>query len=197
MEFARQIDVIDSDLLWQSVETFISHNLLWDYNQLSVTSVDGDNDWTCSAGKIADLKYPQKAYSQCIEWFKDSPVQDVINKYNKFYRWRIMKLDPSKTYSLHKDGVSSTNLNIRLHIPLKTNEWSFTAVQRKKEQPELLNMKADGSVYFVNQGYTHSAWNFGKEDCIRLIVAVNGQEDLYLRYIKRRRNFIKTYKRSC
>ena len=83
MEFVKQIDVIDSDLLWQSVETFISHNLLWDYNQLSVTSVDGDNDWTCSAGKISDLKYPQKAYSQCIEWFKDSLVQDVINKYNK------------------------------------------------------------------------------------------------------------------
>ena len=35
MEFVKQIDVIDSDLLWQSVETFISHNLLWDYNQLS------------------------------------------------------------------------------------------------------------------------------------------------------------------
>ena len=84
MEFVKQIDVIDSDLLWQSVETFISHNLLWDYNQLSVTSIDGDNDWTCSAGKIADLKYPQKAYSQCIKWFKDSPVQDVINKYNNY-----------------------------------------------------------------------------------------------------------------
>ena len=57
--------------------------------------------------------------------------------------------------------------------------FKSTAVQRKDEQPELLNMKADGSVYFVNQGYTHSAWNFGKEDCIRLIVAVNGLEDLY------------------
>ena len=164
MEFVKQIDVIDSDLLWQSVETFISHNLLWDYNQLSVTSVDGDNDWTCSAGKIADLKYPQKAYSQCIEWFKDSPVQDVINKYNKFYRWRIMKLDPSKTYSLHRDGDGSNNLNIRLHIPLKTNDQCFLAFfdNNECENAKFYNLKPN-NVYELNTTGYHTAINFSAE----------------------------------
>ena len=40
---------------------------------------------------------------------------------------------PSKTYSLHKDGDSSTNLNIRLHIPLKTNDQCFLAFFDNKE----------------------------------------------------------------
>ena len=44
--------------------------------------------------------------------------------------------------------------------------------------PEIKHMPADGSVWFVNVGQQHSAWNFGKTDNIKMIVSINGQDDL-------------------
>jgi hypothetical protein len=44
--------------------------------------------------------------------------------------------------------------------------------------PEIKHLPADGTAYFVNVGQLHSAWNFGNEDHVSLIVSVNGQDDL-------------------
>ena len=124
------------------------------YEQIPITELTEGSDYTLPLAGHRDVKYDERNYTTLVECLRGTYVDDVINMF--------------------KSPATRARF-----IPLKTNEWSFTAVQRKDEQPELLNMKADGSVYFVNQGYTHSAWNFGKEDCIRLIVAVNGQEDLH------------------
>ena len=69
-------------------------------------------------------------------------------------------------------------LYVRYFILLKQTNAVY-AVKRKNEgTSELLSMKLRRSVYFVNQG-TIICFEFGKEDCIRLIVAVNAQEDLH------------------
>ena len=69
--------------------------------------------------------------------------------------------------------------SIRFFIPLVTNDWSFVAIKRKGESlPEIKHMRLDGSVWFVNVGQQHSAWNFGKTDNIKMIVSINGQDDL-------------------
>ena len=75
-----------------------------------------------------------------------------------------MKLDPSKTYSLHKDGDSSTNLNIRLHIPLKTNDQCFLAFFDNKEceNAKFYNLKPN-NVYELNTTGYHTAINFSAE----------------------------------
>ena len=66
--------------------------------------------------------------------------------------------------------------SVRYFIPLQTNQWAFTAIERD-DKVEIQNLKA-GNVYFVNVGFKHSAWNFGSSNDIRLIVSVNGQLDL-------------------
>ena len=41
-----------------------------------------------------------------------------------------MKIDPRKTYTLHKDSDTDKLLNIRLHLPLKTNKQSYLTFLR-------------------------------------------------------------------
>ena len=67
---------------------------------------------------------------------------------------------------------------MRYYIPLLTNPWAFTFVKPKNGEIEQHNLKVDGSAYFVNPGYEHAAINLGPTDDIRLILSVNGQEDI-------------------
>ena len=128
--------------------------------------------------ELTEVKYDERNYTTLIECLRGTYIEEVMKMFkSKPTRARFIIKKPGAHILPHMDY--DTTYSVRYFIPLKTNEWSFTAVKRKNEEPELLSMKADGSVYFVNQGWTHSAWNFGKEDCIRLIVAVNGQEDLH------------------
>ena len=54
---------IDSHILWQDMySVLVAHDLL-DRNQVSLTSISGNNDWDCSVGKMKDLEYPERYYS--------------------------------------------------------------------------------------------------------------------------------------
>ena len=148
------------------------------YEQIPITELTEGSDYTLPLAGHRDVKYDERNYTTLIECLRGTYIEEVMNMFkSKPTRARFIIKKPGAHILPHMDY--DTTYSVRYFIPLKTNEWSFTAVKRKNEEPELLNMKADGSVYFVNQGWTHSAWNFGKEDCIRLIVAVNGQEDLH------------------
>ena len=72
----------------------------------------------------------------------------------------------------------NTSYSVRYHIPIQTNPWSYIGIQRKNELPEVKHLPADGGVWFINQGWKHSAWNLGQTDRIHLIVSVMGQDDL-------------------
>ena len=148
------------------------------YEQIPITELTEGSDYTLPLAGHRDVKYDERNYTTLIECLRGTYIEEVMKMFkSKPTRARFIIKKPGAHILPHMDY--DTTYSVRYFIPLKTNEWSFTAVKRKNEEPELLSMKADGSVYFVNQGWTHSAWNFGKEDCIRLIVAVNGQEDLH------------------
>jgi len=121
----------------------------------------------------------ERLYTNLHEQYKGTYVEEVLNMFKSPYtRVRLVVKKPGAYILPHIDYDST--FSVRYFIPLVTNEWSYVAIKRKGEQvPELKNLKADGSAYFVNVGQLHSAWNFGKEDCIRLIVSVNGQKDLH------------------
>jgi len=94
-----------------------------------------------------------------------------------YTRTRLVVKKPGAYILPHIDY--DTSYSVRYFITLKTNPWSYVAIKRKGEDmPEIKHLPADGSAYFVNVGQLHSAWNFGKEDHVSLIVSVNGQDDL-------------------
>lgn len=120
----------------------------------------------------------EHSYGEIINEYKNTYVETVINLFKSpVTRVRLVVKKPGSYILPHIDY--DTTYSMRYYIPLKTNDWAFTAVQSKNNIPEIHNLKADGSVYFVNPGYLHSAWNFGNDDDIRLILSVNGQKDYY------------------
>jgi hypothetical protein len=120
----------------------------------------------------------EHSYNELIDEFKNSYVEEVLAMFkSKPTRVRYIVKKPGAFILPHIDY--DTTYSMRYYIPLQTNEWAFTAVKEKNKEPIVQNLKADGSVYFVNPGYLHSAWNFGNIDDIRLILSVNGQEDYY------------------
>jgi hypothetical protein len=120
----------------------------------------------------------EHSYNELLDEFKNSYVEEVLSMFRaKPTRVRYIVKKPGAFILPHIDY--DTTYSMRYYIPLKTNEWAFTAIKEKNKEPMVVNLKADGSVYFVNPGYMHSAWNFGSSDDIRLILSVNGQEDYY------------------
>ena len=136
-----------------------------EYLQVSITEYnDGDTK-------------DERNYNKIVDWAKGTYIEEVLNMFQSPYtRARIIIKKPGSFILPHIDY--NTTYSVRYYIPLVTNEWAMTAVQRREDPIEIRHLKADGSVWFVNPGFTHSAWNFGKTDDIRLIVSVNGQDDL-------------------
>jgi len=150
--------------LWEPIDKFLSYYKLWNENQISITNTDGSDDWECSIGKKNMLQYSERMYSEVLDFFKDSSLENIIKKYNKFYRWRLMKIEPRSTYTIHKDSDTDKLLNIRLHIPLKTNKQSFITFfdDNKCNGAKFYHLDAD-NVYELNTSGYHSAINFGVE----------------------------------
>jgi hypothetical protein len=120
----------------------------------------------------------ERSYGELLPEFKNTYVEEVLNMFKSPYtRVRLIVKKPGALIQPHIDY--DTTYSVRYYIPLKTNEWSYTAVKGKYDAaPEIQHLPADGSVWFVNPGYLHSAWNLGRDDDIRLVVACNGQDDL-------------------
>jgi hypothetical protein len=141
-----------------------------EYKQMYVTYPTGDE-------KIRD-RADERLYTNLQEEFKGTYVEEVLNMFKSPYtRTRLVVKKPGAYILPHIDY--DTSYSVRYFITLKTNPWSYVAIKRKGEDmPEIKHLPADGSAYFVNVGQLHSAWNFGKEDHVSLIVSVNGQDDL-------------------
>ena len=146
-------------------EPYLSNN----YNQISVT--------TYSEMKYIRGKEDERCYGDLIPRYKGTYVEEVINMFKSpVTRVRLVVKEPEAFIKPHIDY--DTLYSVRYYIPLQTNQWALTAVQKKGESPEVKHLCADGSIWFVNPGQLHSAWNFGSKDDIRLVLSVNGQKDL-------------------
>ena len=135
---------------------------------------------TYSNDKSAMLrdKADERTYTNLYDKYKGTYVEEVLNSFKSPYtRTRLIVQKPGAYILPHMDY--DTRFSVRFFIPLVVNDWSWVAIQRKgKKLPEFQYMPADGSVWFVNVGHKHSAFNFGKTDTIKFIVSVNGQKDL-------------------
>lgn len=122
-------------------------------------------------------EYDEHSYGELLEQYKNTYIEEVINSFKSpVTRVRLIVKKPSAYILPHIDY--DTTYSMRYYIPLQTSEWALTFVKAKDGEVETHNIKADGSAYFVNPGYMHAAINLGKTDDIRLILSVNGQEDM-------------------
>jgi len=154
-----------SSVLFDELLNLIDEHNLHEHNQISLTSVEGNNDWTCSIGSILDLPYREKLYSTINKSLEGTYIHKLIEENNQYYRWRAMKIAPHGTYSIHKDGQQNVT-NIRCHIPIVTNDQAymiFFGENKDNKNPNLYHLEC-GKIYEVNTTQYHSALNFGEED---------------------------------
>lgn len=92
-------------------------------------------------------------------------------------RCRLALMQPGFRVREHIDF--NTDYAIRLHIPIVTNQSARIGVRYKGEVIER-HLPADGSIWFINAGYPHYAYNDGAEPRVHLVLTLSGQQDLQL-----------------
>lgn len=103
-------------------------------------------------------------------------IKEVIEMFKgQACRSAIVKLDPTQFLSRHVDV--GPEFVLRCHIPLTTNEKSRMGFKVNGKWEEY-HLPADGSIYAVNSGLEHYAYNFGDSVRVQMRVCVMGQEDL-------------------
>ena len=50
---------IQTDRLQTEMDAFLGHYNFWELRQISLTSLTGDDDWTCSVGSALGLRRPR------------------------------------------------------------------------------------------------------------------------------------------
>jgi hypothetical protein len=106
----------------------------------------------------------ESRYSEFIDEFKDSYFKDVYDSLKSEFnigRVRLLKLKPNHSLSYHRD------LEPRLHIPILTNPAALVIVD-----DFACNLKADGSVYFIDTTKYHTALNGGESDRIHMVITL-------------------------
>lgn len=175
MEYVNKLSIeIDQKQLLDDVEHILSLTPLWPNQQISLTSIDGNDDWECSIGKIADLKYQEKDFTVINNSIKDRYIGKLINSLPNFCRWRIMNKARRTCYSIHDDGIEHV---LRLHIPVITNDQNFLMFYSQKpivsDTGEDISIKhynlKVGNAYLMRTNYLHSAVNFSNDDRIHIV----------------------------
>ncbi len=159
-------DDIDHRELEKELYKLISDHNLDDVEQISLTSLDGNDDWHSSTGKMRDLHHPERYFSEINKSLKGTLIEQYINRYSNYYRWRILRLLPTRTYTIHQDGLT-TATNLRLHIPIVTNEKCFMCFYDSEPEHKLSSLVKHyhlrcGKSYETNTTRYHTAVNYGK-----------------------------------
>lgn len=117
----------------------------------------------------------ERNYTKRNEYAKGyfNEVMDMFK--GKVTRTRLAVLQPGEEIKPHIDV--NTDLGIRIHIPVITNNKVIVGVRGKNKNIEE-NMKADGSVYFLNQGFTHYVKNNGETPRVHFVMSIVGQDDI-------------------
>ena len=166
MEYVKQLDTCDYyHAMYDELLDIIRDHKLNKEHQISLTSLEGEDDWLCSVGKMGELQHKEKFYSTINKSLKDSKIHQFIKSQPSFYRWRAMCINPGHAYSIHKDSQSGIT-NIRCHVPLITNDQAklmFFGKDLYNKNPVLYYLES-GKVFEVNTSDYHTAVNFGSHD---------------------------------
>ena len=165
---------IDTDRLKDEIGDLLDRFLLHDKNQISLTSLGGNNDWDCSIGRLADLPNPERFYSTINRALEGTLIEKYIKKHRDFYRWRLLRLQPRHTYTVHTDNLNTHTMNLRLHIPVITNPDCYMcffeeAIQAGATQPVRFEHLEAGNSYITNTTGLHTAVNYGLEDRYHIV----------------------------
>ena len=126
--------------------------------------------------KISNKRPDERHYNSLRPELEGSYIHEVMNTFRgEATRTRIAILKPGAAIKPHIDY--NTDYSVRYHIPLKTNDLcGFDNVDKQGNREEI--HMGLGECWFLNQGFTHSAWNNGDTERWHLIVSVLPQEDL-------------------
>jgi anthranilate/para-aminobenzoate synthase component I len=164
--FVTEVSTVDSERLQNEVHALLIRLDAFNVDQLSLTSSTGEDNWDESVGRMTDLKFPEKYYRQINESLNDTYIHELTESYPDFYRWRLLRLDPKATYTVHKDSLNNKT-NIRLHIPVWTNTDALLCFydrkpdHRKQTRATHYHLE-EGKVYEVNTSDWHTAVNYGE-----------------------------------
>lgn len=157
-DYIKIIDLIDiNDLLnfyYQHQADFIWKDIDNKGKQSGLQYALNRDPWL-SATERTDI--PSKYFFLTNNFFKNSPFDEVIKKFN-LTRTRLLWLNPYSCYTMHFDDSP------RIHIPLITNSDSFVVF--KDGIVEHLEI---GKVYWVDTRKTHTAINGGELARLHLV----------------------------
>ena len=160
----ENVDIHD---IQEDISKFLTEYDFWHLDQISLTSHTGKDDWSSSIGKMETLEYPEYLYRRVNKYFKNTSIEKLIFEYKEYYRWRLMKIEPRVTYTVHKDGRDNPNIkNLRIHIPIVTNNQAYlmffneNPTDNKTVNVTYHNLKV-GNIYEINTTNYHTAVNHG------------------------------------
>ena len=149
----------DFDLLKYQVMEFRNEHP--DHSQFCITSKLGNNNFFEGAGTC---NCPEE-YTKLNSYFQDSEISRLVDRYPDYYRWRILCVGARKTYSIHHDAWKTGFKNVRIHVPIITNEESFLVFYENKlmgngaQRIEHHNLQTN-KIYLVDTSGYHTAVNY-------------------------------------
>lgn len=155
------------------------------YQQLALSEFDQQfslDKRSQKSGWFWDHTSPQRD-KYADERFYRKPVEgiprylsEVLNTFRPYlHRARFAKLEPFSQVLPHVDY--DTKYSVRLHIPIITSEECKVGINYNDQKLEI-HLPADGSIYFLNQGYQHWATNPTETPRTHLILSVDTQKFL-------------------
>ncbi len=147
------------------------------YKQIALTEFNPKEVNRCYRVKIPKTRLDERHYNKIKNWVQGTYYEEVLSSFQgEVHRARIAIMEPGAFVAEHIDY--NTDYSVRYHIPIETNDQCGFYILAKGKEKDYKFMPADGSVWFINQGLRHSAWNKGSTRRAHLILSVNGQEDI-------------------
>ena len=132
-----------------------------DQTQFCITSKLGDNNFFEGAG----VEGEPDLYVNLNPYFEETTLKKFTSEFPEYVRWRILCVQPRRTYSIHHDGWRPGFKNKRLHIPVVSNPHAFLVFYERNlvgngaQRIEHHNLKV-GEVYEVDTTGFHTAVNY-------------------------------------
>ena len=153
------------------------------YQQLSLTDFDPSfslDKRTEKSGSVWDTRIAKKDIKADERYFRKfkEDLPDSFRKLiamfgNKIHRTRFARLNAHSKVKPHIDY--DTLYGIRLHIAFETNSNCINGGWDKDGNELKTHIPADGSVWFVNPGVKHYAFNDGDTSRNHLILSLDSQ----------------------
>lgn len=175
MDFVKLVHTdIDHKRLAEEVLRFLVVNALVDCDQVGLTSVTGEDDWTGAVGKIKSMDHPERFYKTINKSLANTYIAELLDRYPDYYRWRLLRLCPKQTYTVHRDSMFKDKRNFRLHIPVITNPDTYLMFMNNRPSHDTVtetycyHMEVGNSYQIETTGF-HTAVNYGNENRYHIV----------------------------